>query len=217
MVELEFSVAGAMPVLHAAAPAVALALRVSDASGGGAVEAVLLRCQVRIEPLERRYGAEEALRLGELFGDPGAWSRTAGSFSWTQQTLTVPGFSGATTVELALPCGYDFGVAAHKYAHALAAGDLPLALLFSGTIFREDGAGQLRATPIPWSSEVHYALPVAQVMAALEHHYPGRAVLTLRREVFERLYRYRLEHGLGSWEQTLERLLPRAPSKEGRS
>jgi hypothetical protein len=42
----------------------------------------------------------------------------------------------------------------------------------------------------------------------MDHHYPNMAWLTLNREVFERLYAYRREHNLTSWEQTIEQLLP---------
>jgi hypothetical protein len=213
MAELDFHVESAAPVLHAAAPAVALTLRVR-AADARPVDALLLRCQVRVEPLARRYDAGEEARLAELFGDPGAWSRTVASFVWTQLSLTVPGFVGTTHTEVTLPCGYDFGLAAHRYTHALAGGDLPLTLLFSGTMFREDDDGLLRATPIAWSSEAHHRLPLAVVVAALEHHYPGRAVLSLERPVFERLYAYRRAHGLATWEQALERLLPGADAAE---
>jgi len=207
MRELRFHVEGAAPLAHAAAPTVALSLRVTQPAGALPVEALLLRCQVRIHPLERRYSADEQARLRELFGDPGAWNRTAASLMWTQLAVSVPGFTTATTVELALPCGYDFGVAAYKYAYGLDSGELPLTLLFSGTVFREDDSGDLRALPIPWSCETAYALPITVLRATLDEHYPDRALLPLRREVFDRLYRYRLDNGLSDWEQALERLL----------
>jgi hypothetical protein len=58
-------------------------------------------------------------------------------------------------------------------------------------MFREDDDGLLRATPIAWSSEAHHRLPLAVVVDALEHHYPGRAVLSLETAGVREALRYR--------------------------
>lgn len=42
----------------------------------------------------------------------------------------------------------------------------------------------------------------------MDAHYPNLAWLCLRRDVFDRLYRYKMESGAPTWEQALERLLP---------
>ena len=42
----------------------------------------------------------------------------------------------------------------------------------------------------------------------IDTHYPNTAWLCLRRDVFERLQRYKVERGLPTWEQTLESILP---------
>ncbi len=52
-----------------------------------------------------------------------------------QCSAMVQGFTGITEVDLALPCTYDFEVTGSRYLHALGDGTIPLALLFSGTIF----------------------------------------------------------------------------------
>jgi hypothetical protein len=41
----------------------------------------------------------------------------------------------------------------------------------------------------------------------MEHHYPQTAWLSLPRDVFDKLYAYKREHGMTSWEQVIERLL----------
>ncbi len=50
---------------------------------------------------------------------------------------------------------------------------------------------------------------VRQVM--MEHHYPNTGWLYMNRDVFDRLYAYKRQYGLATWEQTIERLL-----KEGK-
>ena len=64
----------------------------------------------------------------------------------------VQGFTGATEVDLPLPCTYDFEVAAAKYLHALRDGDVPLLLLFSGTVFTR-GATGFAVEQVPWDCE----------------------------------------------------------------
>jgi hypothetical protein len=44
-------------------------------------------------------------------------------------------FIGELLVDLELPCTFDINVAATKYFHALDSGDIPVALMFSGTLF----------------------------------------------------------------------------------
>ena len=41
----------------------------------------------------------------------------------------------------------------------------------------------------------------------MERHYPNTAYLCVRKDVFDRLDRFRSRRGLPSWEQALERLL----------
>jgi Family of unknown function (DUF6084) len=85
---------------------------------------------------------------------------------------------------------------------------VPLLLLFSGTIFLEE-EGMLRVAQIPWSAESAFRLPVAVWKEMMEHYYPNSAWLCLRKDVFDRLHRYRVAAGLPTWEQALEQLLLR--------
>jgi hypothetical protein len=113
-------------------------------------------------------------------------------------------------VDLPVPCTFDFNVAAAKYFYALDEGGVPLSLLFSGTIFHErEGAG-LQVAQIPWDKEVTFHLPVRVWKEMMEQYYPNTAWLCLRRDVFDRLYQYKSRHGLPTWEQALEDLLPPA-------
>jgi hypothetical protein len=145
--------------------------------------------------------------LKDLFGESARWTRTVRSFLWMNTSLLVAGFSDTTVVDLPLPCSFDFNVAATKYFHALENGDVPLCLMFSGTVFYSDGDGLLQAIQIPWDREANYRLPVEVWRKMMDMHYPNSAWLCLQRDAFERLYRYKVQHGLPTWEETLERLL----------
>ena len=149
MPELSFRIEGAEAVPFAAIPLLALKLRISNLPADEAVHSLSLRCQVQIEPTRRGYAAPEKEKLHDLFGEPERWGRTVRSLLWMNTTVSVPGFTGATMVDLQLPCSFDFNVAATKYFHGLEAGDVPLCVLFSGTLFYDNINNQLQMTQIP--------------------------------------------------------------------
>jgi hypothetical protein len=201
---LRFAVEGAEAVRFAAAPTVAFALRLES---DRPLRSVLLAVQLRIAATRRAYAAEEQDRLVELFGEPERWGTTLRSLLWTHETVLVPAFDGSTVVELPVACTYDFEVASAKYLNALAGGEVPLELLFSGSVFFDSPDGSLSTTRISWESEAAYGLPVAVWREALEHHFPGEAWVRVRREVFDRLYAFRAARALPTWDATLEALL----------
>ena len=57
---------------YAAGPTVVFRMRAHERSGVR-VHALVLRCQVRIEPLRRRYSDAEGAALTDLFGERGRW------------------------------------------------------------------------------------------------------------------------------------------------
>ena len=134
MTEVTFAVLDVAPEPYAVTPVLTARVGVA-AVGDDPVHAIALRCQVRIEPLRRGYTDDEAAGLLDLFGPRERWSTTQRTFLWQHSTAMVPGFSGATQVDLPLECTYDFEVAAAKYLHALREGTIPLQFLFSGTVF----------------------------------------------------------------------------------
>jgi len=207
MPELSFQIRGAEPVCAAAAPAIALYLEVSSNPVDQAVETVILNCQIQIEAPRRTYDTAEQARLRDLFGEPERWGQTLRPLHWTNLTTTVPAFTGSIGIKLAIPCTFDLEVTAAKYFHALECGMAPLILLFSGTIFYRTGSNQLQAAPIPWNSEARYALPAGIWRECIDLHQPNTAWLPLRRDNFERLYDFKVRHGLATFDQAIERML----------
>jgi hypothetical protein len=206
MPELNFSVEGAEAVSFAATPTLALKLRVNEA-GDEPIHAVLLSCQVRIEATRRRYGEEERKRLVDLFGDPSRWSETLRSLLWTNVSVNVPPFTGSVLVDLQVPCTYDFNLQITKYFDGLEDGDVPLTLLFSGSIFFAGPGGALQVTRVSWSEEATYRMPVSVWQDVMRLYYPNTAWLNLRKDVFDRLLAYKSQRGLPTWEQAVESLL----------
>src|SRR5262249_44806857 len=146
-----------------AAPHLLFRLGIREAVPAGAgptpIHTIVLRCQVRIEPARRGYGADEAPGLLDLFGTPDRWGQTMRSLLWTHVSTVGPPFAGAAEAELPVPCSFDFSLAATKYFDALEGGEIPLAFLFSGTIFHEAEDGSLRVAPISWEKEASFRLP----------------------------------------------------------
>ncbi len=214
MPELHFQIEGAEAVAHAATPLIALKLRITNFPATETIHAVTLRCQVQIEPAKRRYVANEQEKLLDLFGTPERWGRTVKPLLWMNTSVAVPRFTGELLVDIELPCTFDFNVAATKYFHALDAGDIPIAVMFSGTLFYEDPNGALQISQVPWDRESSYRLPVSVWKEMMEMHHPNSAWLCLRRDAFEQLYNYKVRHGLPTWEQAIAKALAtEAPAK----
>lgn len=207
MPDLNFKVEGAEVVKYAASPQIALKLHVSNANPSETIHSVALRCQIQIEVTRRGYTAADQAKLRDLFGEPERWGQTLRNLLWTHVNVNVPPFQGSTTVDLPVPCTFDFNVGATKYFHGLGEGDVPLCLMFSGTVFYERSGGHLQVSPISWEKETRFSLPVKVWHEMMDSYYPDSAWLCLRRDVFERLYEYKVRHGIPTWEQALESML----------
>ena len=207
MPELQFQIEGAEAVAHSAAPLLALKLRITNLPASESIYTLTLKCQVQIEPAKRRYLPPEQEKLADLFGEPSRWSRTVKPLHWMNTSVAVSGFTGSTLVDLELPCTFDFNVASTKYFHALEAGDIPLCVMFSGTVFYQSQEGILQIAQIPWDREAYFKLPVAIWKEMMDAHFPNSAWLSLRRDAFGQLYDYKVRHGLPTWEHVIARLL----------
>jgi hypothetical protein len=202
--ELGFTVLGCEPLPHAAAPSLRFSLAVD--AGGAAVRSVMLEVQLRIAATQRGYSEAEQAQLGDLFGEAHRWGDTLRSLLWTQATVVVPPFEGATVVDLVVPCTYDFDVAAAKYLAGVSEGEIPLELLFSGTVFYAGAAG-LQINRISWNAEAAHRLPVRVWRETMDLYFPNAAWLRLDREAFERLVAFRARRALTSWEAVVDALL----------
>lgn len=206
MPDLSFSVVEAAAVPASLTPQLRFRLGIVEAAGEP-IDTVALAIQIQIEATRRPYEPAEREALLDLFGAPAGWGRTLRTMLWTHANVVIPGFTGETVADLVIPCSYDLSLAAAKYFFALDDGEVPLVFQFSGSIFYRDVDDGLQAAPIPWTKETQFRLPVATWRGLMEEHYANQAWLSLRRDVFDRLYRHRARSGLPNWESVVEQLL----------
>jgi hypothetical protein len=211
--QLEFVVEDGGAMEHAVVPTLRFGLRIDSSAE---VRSLALNVQLRIAATRRSYEEADRERLVELFGPPQDWGRNLRSLHWTNATLQVGPFAGSTRAELAVSCTYDLEVAASRYFDALRDGEVPLELLFSGSLFYAGPDGRLQVQPLPWDQEAEFRLPVSEWRELMDRHFPDSAWLRLRRASFDRLYAYRARHTLLTWEDTLDALLARAEEDDAR-
>lgn len=205
MAEFVFDCVGATAERYAAAPTLSFALRIAETTGTP-IHAVALRCQIRIEPHKRRYSAEEAARLSDLFGDTSRWADTLKPIQFANVSTMVPSFTGAVDVELPVPCTYDLEIAATRYFYALQDQVVPLILLFSGTVFVKSD-GRVSVEQVPWSAECTYRLPIAEWRAMVDRYFPGAAWIRLDRDTLDALAVFKSRHALPTWDAAVVQLL----------
>jgi Family of unknown function (DUF6084) len=205
--DLAFQIEGAEVATLSATPTVALKLRVTNADLSETIHAVALRCQIQIEVTQRKYSAEDQRKLRDLFDEPQRWSQTLRNLLWTHVSLNIPPFHDTTLVDIPVPCTFDFNVAATKYFHGLGDGEVPLCVMFSGSVFYSCDGGNMQVAPVSWDKEARYRLPVQAWQDMMDAHYPASAWLCLRRDTFERLYDYKVRNGIPTWEEALEAML----------
>jgi hypothetical protein len=212
MAELTFTVDDIVPEPYAAAPTLLAKLRVEETTGER-VHALALRAQIRIEPQRRRYDDTEERALLDLFGDRTRFAQTLKPFPWLHASTVAQGFTGSTEIDLPLPCTYDFDVSGTTYLHALRDGEIPLLVLFSGTVFTRGTTG-FSVSAVPWDCEARYRLPVGVWRELMESHFPGTEWIRMPRDTVDALAHFRHVRGLTSWDAAVTALLADASAVE---
>jgi Family of unknown function (DUF6084) len=206
--ELVFDCVGAHADKYAVTPSMSLTLRIAETSGQK-VEAIALRCQIRIEPTRRHYTDAEAERLNDLFGETKRWADTLRPLQFTTVSVMVPGFTGSVELDLPVMLSYDLEIGSTKYFAGLEGGEVPLLLLFSGTVFTTVD-GRMQAQQVPWSKEAPYRLPVSLWREAIDMHFPNSAWIRMSLQTLGELRRFKTRQALPTWDATLTALLARA-------
>lgn len=212
MAEVTFTVEGIVPEPYAAVPTLLAQVRVRETTGEP-VHALALRAQVRIEPQRRRYADPEGRALLDLFGDRTRFAQTLRPFAWLHTSTVAQGFTGSTSIDLPLPCTYDFDVVGTTYLRALRDGEIPLLFLFSGTIFTRGTTG-FAVAPVPWDCEARFRLPVRTWRELMEAHFPGTEWIRMPRDAVDALAHFRHVRGLTSWDAAVTALLSDASAGE---
>lgn len=208
MASLSFDCTGAWAERYAVMPTITLALRVSETTGQR-IDAIALRCQIRIEPARRHYTRPEEERLRDLFGETSQWADTLKPMQFTTISAMVPGFTGSTDVQLPMTFSYDLQIGSGRYFASLEAGEIPLLLLFSGTMFTVVD-GRLQVQQVPWSKEATCRLPVSVWREAVDVHFPDSGWITMSRQTLDELQRFKTRRALPTWDATVTALLAEA-------
>jgi uncharacterized protein DUF6084 len=215
MVDLVFDCVEASADRYSAVPAMTLRLRIAETTGER-VSAIALRCQLRIEPQRRRYSAEEAEALHDLFGDTDRWADTVKPIQLATLSTMVPGFTGSIVHDLPVPCTYDLEIASTKYFSALEDGVIPLLLLFSGTVFGV-ADGRMSVHQVPWTKESAFPLPVPVWRETVALHFPDSAWFRVGLDTMAELRRFKSANALPTWDSTLAALLAGAAERRDAS
>ena len=210
MPNLKFEIISSEVKQFAVVPTLTFKLQITNDAENEEVYAAALKCQVMIEAVKRTYNEEAKDKLHELFGEPFRWDETLRSFFWTIINIPVPRFTGRTVVEIAIPCSEDQALAAGKYFYAVTEGTIPLAFLFSGTLFYQDPIGNLQVTLIPWEKEALCKMPASLWQEMMELHYPNCRWLRVRKDMYDKLVRYKAQSTFPTLELCLEAVLDEA-------
>ena len=207
MTDLSFELLNIAPEPYAVVPNLLARVRITESSGVP-IHALALRAQVRIEPQRRRYSDAEAAAMADLFGTRDRWASTLKSFLWMQTNTTVQGFTSTCETDIALPCTYDFDVTASKYLHALQDNKtIPIAALFSGTVFTNGNSGRFGVEQIPWDRECSYEMPVQVWKDLVRLHYPNTGWVRLDHDTLAALARFKSDRGLIGFDEAVTDLL----------
>jgi hypothetical protein len=209
MFDLVFDCVDCKPDRYGASPALVFKLRIAETTGT-TLHSIGLRCQLRIEPQRRHYSAEESKGLTDLFGGPERYGETLHPMQLAMISVNVQGFKGSTEVDVTVPCTYDLEVATGRYFDALREGDVPLVLLFSGTVFYKADDGGVTVGQVPWDKEASYRLPVSIWREMIDIFFPNSGWLMLHNDTVKALTRFKSREAIAGWDETLALLLDRA-------
>ncbi len=202
----QFEILDVESVDYAATPTLRFQLHVSDPAGRG-VHAIALSTQIQIQPAKRTYDAETKERLAELFGAPERWAATTHPFQWARIEALVPGFTGATSFAIEVPCTYDLEVASAKYFHGLRDGLVPLTFHFSGMVLYRGESDHLQVAAVPWSCYAEWKMPIETWRRAMDEQYPGGGWIRLSPATLDRLVARKADGGHYTYDDCVSELL----------
>jgi len=207
MPDLDFKVFGVEAAQRGLTPLLHFKTEIVNRTPAEKIQSVMLHAQIQVQSAQRAYSATEKEKLRELFGRPEDWGQTLRNKLLAHANCIVSGFADRIDAMLVVPCTFDLNVAATKYFYALEDGEVPLLFLFSGTVFYCDADSRLQIQQISWEKEASWRMPVEVWREMMDRHYPNTAFMWLERGVFDRLYKFKRDHGFATWEQAMDRLL----------
>lgn len=210
MPDLIFTIISAKVKPFTAVPTLSFQLQIVNTEEEEEVYAAALRCQVLIEATKRAYADHTKEELVELFGEPERWEETVKGLYWMTITLPIPRFNETTIVEVPLPCFEDHISAAGKYFYAVRDGFVPLAFLFSGTLFYRTKDGELQISQVPWHKEAAFKMPASLWNEMMTTYFPHKRWLSIPIRTFEKLFRLKSKGSFASMDDCLDATIEQA-------
>ncbi len=210
MPDLRFEIISSHVRQYAAVPTLVFNLQITNDTPNEEVYAAALKCQIIIEATKRTYDTETKRRLYELFGEAERWNETVGTTFWQIITVPVPRFTDQIVLEINVPCSEDQAIAAAKYFYGVRDGIVPLAFLFSGTLFFKDVEDNLQITLIPWEKEASCKMPAALWQEMMDTHFPNSRWLKVSKDIYDKLVRYKSRNNFQTLENCLGDILEEA-------
>ena len=181
---------GARPEPHAAVPTIMFRLRVDEADGGSGPRR--WPCAARSASSRSAAATARARRSSSTSSSarrPSGATRCAPSCGPTCRRRSAGSTARpSSTCPSSAPTTSRWPAA--KYLHALGDGEIPLILLFSGTVFTQGRAG-LRGRTALVVAEASYRLPVAVWRAMMDLYFPNSGWLRLSRDTLDALQRFK--------------------------
>ncbi len=140
-------------------------------------------------------------------------TRSAGTIA----SVTVPAFTDECVIDLPVGCSYDFNLAATKYFYGLEAGEFLCCCCSAARSSFATARATCRSVRSPNTRRPATVFPVGTWRALMERYYSGTVPLSLSREVFDEVYRFKRRHALASWDDTVRLLLEKGRAEGTRS
>ena len=160
LTEPVFTVLDVEPVPHAATPTLRFHLHVDDPHGPRGPHDRAVDADPDRPGAARRTTPRRARGSSSCSARRSAGRRRRRCSAGRTSTSLVPGFTGATSFALDVPCTYDLEVAASKYFYSLPDGEVPLSFLFNGMVLYAGEHDRLQVAQVPWSCTARWRMPV---------------------------------------------------------
>ena len=179
------------------------------------VDAIALRCQIRIEPHRRRYSDSRGGAAARPVRRHRALGGHAQAAAVRQPSSTmVPGFTGSTDDRPAGAVHLRPGDRLDQVLQRPGRRRGPVAVAVQRDGVRGAWTAGCTVQQVPWSKETSCPLPVEVWRETIDPHFPNSAWLRVRRETLDALHRFKTRHALPTWDSTVTALLDQAADQE---
>jgi hypothetical protein len=203
-----FEVIGVRPLLRHTLPTLAFAVRAIELAEPfpRAIHTIALRIEILIDAPSRLRDDGTRARLVELRAERERRAPVQ-RLPWRRVDTLVPSFTGSTTFLVPVIC--DFAHVDGELFRGPADGAVPLAFLFSGTVFYEEGEGHPEVEHVPHGTHASFRLPLRVWRELMDHYEPSGTWIRLSHRTLDLLRAHCGASGALSYDAAIAKLLER--------